>query len=346
MGMTYSISTAVTKDLFVEFRDKTEALHKPVLLSMLREGKVELTDIKKDYWDDDMILAYLTFNPDFISALDNPTEEMYIKAVEFGDTNLINKIQIKNRTEKVYMMAVTKHPHILASMPYHDQTEKICLCAIAMDPTMIRYVECPTQHMYLAVVRRNGLLLEHCKYPAPSDEVIRDAIKENGEAIKFVPKDRWTYSLFIDAVASDPFSIRHFYDYTECLDEDRESMDFLIKSAIWLNPYVINCDFFALPEYSRYAKCAIMTDPFVYRDMQPYLRNEENDKLAVKLDARLLSDVSKYTMDTIIEAFRTNSDIAWHCWARQAYPIEFFFARLYVKLEFLHKFTHTIEYKE
>jgi len=250
--------------------------------------------------------------------------------------------EFKNPTEKMYMHAVTKDPNILKDI--ENQTDRICYCAIAMDPETIKYVKNKTEHMCLAVVRRDGMLIKYIE--DPTDIVIEDAIKENGEAINVIPREKWNFNLFIEAVKSNPFSIKYFYDAVDCLENSHIVMDFLIKSAIYLNPYVINCNFFALPEYSRYAKCAIMTDPFVYRDMQTYLRNEENDKLAVKLDARLLSDVSNYTMDTIIEAFRTNGDIAWNCWARQAYPIKFFFAHLYTKLECLHKFTHTINYKD
>lgn len=339
------VNNIVTTDRFSLLEEKINNLYNPVLLTALRKGDINLADIDKRFWTNDMVLAYLEFDGNFIEKINEPTEEMCVKAIEFGDDDTIYKIDSKYRTEKVLMMAVTKNPSYLGAIPKDLKTDKICYCAIAMDPMAILNVENKTEHMCLAVVRMNPMTIKFIHNP--SDSVIQEAINLNGDCIHFVDESKWNFNLFIDSVKSNPRSIRYFYDKVDCCENEHLSIDFLIKSALYLDPYIINdCEFFKLPEYHKYAKCAIMVDPLVYMDMPSVIKTEELDKFACKLDARMLSYVSNYTMDVIIEAFRTNADIASKCWARQAYKFKFLLAHLYAKLEFLHKFTHTIEYKE
>ncbi len=328
MSISFVTSSAVTTDLFAEFRHKTEALYNPMLISMLRKGDIEITDIEKKYRTDEMILAYLEYNPNYISEIIEPTEDMCCTAINAGDALTIFKIPKRYHTEKVLMFAAIKNPYYIEDMP--DQTEKICLCAVITNPKVIEFVNNKTEQICLAAVAKDPMTIRFVE--DPSDNVINKAIQQDGCCIKYIHRDKWHYSMFIDCIKSDPFSIRYFYDHEECTN-------FLLRSAVYLNPMVINCHFLLkddLPNdfyVNDLVKLAVALNYNVLGYIDQKLKTEEIERFACRCNAHAIQYVSHYTLPVITEAFNNDIDVPWKYPASKKYRLKFMAAYMHVKLK-------------
>lgn len=92
-----------------------------------------------------MQLAAVRQNPDLVSVLDNPTEEVQLAAVR----------------QKADCLLQLREP-----------TEKVCLAAIAENPEMIRYIHEPTEKMQLLVIRRNPEMITLLENPCERAQLL------------------------------------------------------------------------------------------------------------------------------------------------------------------------------
>ena len=75
---------------------------------------------------------------------------------------------------------------------------------------MLALADLSREELNMYFVKKNGLLLEHISNP--SDNVILEAINNNGEAIKYVPKDRQTMELCFLALQNTITNCKYFSD--------------------------------------------------------------------------------------------------------------------------------------
>lgn len=80
-------------------------------------------------------------------------EDWCMKAVE-EDSDNFKRLKSKYKTEKVCMLAVTIDPSLLRCVKI--QTEQMCLYALRRNPALIMYVDAKTEEMYRIYAKHTG----------------------------------------------------------------------------------------------------------------------------------------------------------------------------------------------
>mgnify|MGYP002623883835 CR=1 FL=1 len=161
-----------------------------------------------------MVRAY----PQAVLALENPCHEAQLYLLNNpGTTNLISKI---------------KNPCIEVQVALFNR-----------DPGYIRNANNLPEEFKIRALQANGLLLE--VMPQPTDEMIKTALKQNGYAIRYVPKENWTEEYMKLSVSTSPKAITLFEDVTYS--------DAVIREAVAKNPEVFSLSHGASEEARRFA---------------------------------------------------------------------------------------------
>ena len=115
---------------------KTIATHKPSMI-FLSENKIKCKN------KDEIITIALKGDQKWIDRITNPTEEQQLIAVNSSGWFIKH---ISNPTHAVYVAAVTNNPMALNAINKQNQTNEICIAAVAGDPKAVKYIRLPREN--------------------------------------------------------------------------------------------------------------------------------------------------------------------------------------------------------
>lgn len=147
---------------------------------------------------EDAAVTYLINNPWQINRISNPTEKMWISAVN----NSAGVIKLQS-----------------------PQTEAVCMASIKKYPRSIRHIEKPTHDMWVEAISRIGLVLEFI--PEQTEELCILAVSQDYHALKLA-KDQ-TPEIIRAAFICDCEAMKHVVNQTVDL-----CLEFLEK---YVNPH-------------------------------------------------------------------------------------------------------------
>lgn len=161
--------------------------HENILLALERNGLV-LKYLKNP--TSEMITLALKQNGMALQYVENQTEEYCQLAVKQCGRALQF---VENQTESICRLAIEKYaPSFLY---VKKQNETLSLLAIQKDARVFRMVKTQTFRLCQEAIRQNGLLLEYVWESFQTEELIRMALKQNIESIRFV-KQREPWMIF------------------------------------------------------------------------------------------------------------------------------------------------------
>ena len=153
-----------------------------------------------------MQLAAVRQNPDLVSVLDNPTEEVQLAAVRQKADCLL---QLREPTEKVCLAAIAENPEMIRYI--HEPTEKMQLLVVRRNPEMITLLENPCERaQLLAVMADSGLITA---IGSPSANTQLSVVGKDPHLIREISVPDWKAQLY--AVGQDPELIRFISEPAE-----------------------------------------------------------------------------------------------------------------------------------
>lgn len=130
---------------------------------------------------------------------------------------------IKNPTEEFQLQYVRLDPGAIKNInnPVNTTIKTLYIEAIKAHPSTIRFLQYQPTDLCLLAVTHDGLALEYIKNKTP--EIIMAALKQNVNAIKYVPRDKQTLDIANIVLQQDPILINFidpkFIKTTELHDE-------------------------------------------------------------------------------------------------------------------------------
>ena len=151
-------------------------------------------------------LRELGKNPQLITAVENPTEEVQLAAVRQKADCLL---QLREPTEKVCLAAIAENPEMIRYI--HEPTEKMQLLVVRRNPEMITLLENPCERaQLLAVMADSGLITA---IGSPSANTQLSVVRKDPHLIREISVPDWKAQLY--AVGQDPELIRFISEPAE-----------------------------------------------------------------------------------------------------------------------------------
>ncbi len=193
---------------------------------------------------------------------------------------------------------------------------------IRRDPGKLFIYDNPPEDLVLAALETDGLLIRHIK--EPTDAMYKKAIEQNGYALMYIPKDKWTNEFKREAIKTSPKLITKmpydsalirtainadkniFYLINDAKEEDKmyaiehnpglinsikEPSEALVSKAVSLNGLLIR-NF--QKEYPNLRVAAIEQNPFAIRVLKNLTKEEAQH--AIEIDARCAIAIKDETL--------------------------------------------------
>ena len=197
-------------------------------------------------------LTLIEKNPYAIETIENPSEELQLKAVKLLGESIE---YIKNPSEKVQLEAIKENPYSIETIDNPSETvqlqavtyfgdiiqylpnasENVQSAAIQNNPYNIQYIENPNERIQMEAVIQCGLVIEYIKNP--SKEIQLAAINENGAAIDLIEE--------VVVVKNNAVSMENTVVYlTESGLASTEMKQMLCKETVLITPhFFVNSSF-------------------------------------------------------------------------------------------------------
>lgn len=209
----------------------------------------------------------------------------------------------------VYEEAIKHNPLVLEHIP--EQTERLCLIAVNLDPSVIVFVKDKTDKIVKATLAKNPyyigaiepqsdefciVAIEHEKNVGimevirnHSDDVLETMLKYNGDYLESIPKDRVTISMCNIAIAQNGRSLKY-------VDDSMKTYD-ICNKAVSMNPkaieYVNRSNL-----YENVMTLALRQDGLTLRHIPKTLQTEELCKIALNNNWNALEYVKNLSSPT------------------------------------------------
>lgn len=127
------------------------------------------------------------------------------------------------RTPEIYRIALSSCGKMLRHIPAKDQTEEMCLLATRENPYSLRYVSKQfLKDVMVKTVTNDGFAIKYIPTPNEDDEdefrfymeLVKLSVKQNGMALKFIPKEYQTPSVCKAAIKNNPESFQYVINQT------------------------------------------------------------------------------------------------------------------------------------
>jgi len=178
------ILSAISEDvhIFSKLDDNEKTLR--VCEIAVRKIPGYMRDVPKHIKTEEFIFQMIDKDGYIIDDIDNPTEEMCLRAVI---SNPYAIYRIKNPTEKMQLIAIENGKGVIFSV--RNPTEKMMSLAINTQGLYNSYREMPQYYnAVLAYMKKYGASLKHIRRKFKTYEVCKAAIGNSPYAIKFVNK--------------------------------------------------------------------------------------------------------------------------------------------------------------
>lgn len=205
---------------------------------------IELFPLLDIWYNYDICIQLIIFDPFLIEFVKHPNEELYFKAIKINPYVIKN---IKNPTSRVCYEAIKKNGLVVQYLPprmsfYIEAVKQNGHCLKYIDHKFVfnfckqnflssnkkltyhfyLYYLSVLDELYLNAVKQNGLALRYIFNP--SYEICQKAIYNNSLAIRFVDKNKLEfyygkgdhyYNLCLFAVSQNGLALEHIVDQTE-----------------------------------------------------------------------------------------------------------------------------------
>jgi hypothetical protein len=204
--------------------------------------------LPEKYKTEKICKAVLTFHPEYIKFIDNPTEEVSLHLVK---RYAIRLADIANPSENVCIAAITKNPDVIRFVK--NPTEEMCLIAVNGDAKAINYIKNPSNDVCIAAINKDPSRIIDIKNL--TEEMCLIAVKQDPYVIRYVPSNLQTEEMGLIAVKHKGNNLAHVKNPTEemCL------------IAVKQNPFAL---MYIKNQTEEMCLIAIKQDPSVLRDIK------------------------------------------------------------------------------
>jgi hypothetical protein len=147
----------------------------------VKQNGIALFYVPDKYHTENLQNNALKYNVNCFKYIKNPTHQQKLYAVQNNGENLL---YIKNPTKDIYIEAVKKTPKMIRFGNSNFLDYDLINNIIQQDPTLIRYVNKPTDEMWITALKHDGMLLAFCLIQ--KDEFCIEALKQNPKAVFFI----------------------------------------------------------------------------------------------------------------------------------------------------------------
>jgi len=220
--------------------------------------------------------------PSMIYYIDNPSEEVQLKAVKKEGYTI--KF-IKNPSEAVQLEAVKEDEGAIEHIK--NPSEAIQLEATKRNGSILMYLKNPSEAVKLEAVKNYGYAITYIDNP--TEEICLAAVKQNGYALQYVKEQ--TGEICLAAVKQDGFALQYVKEQTEeiCL------------AAVKQDGYALR---FVKEQTEEICLAAVKQEGYALRYVKE--QTEEICLAAVKQDGNALQYIKEQTEEICLAAVKQN----------------------------------------
>ena len=249
--------------------------------------------VPDDQQEEDLCIVAVLQNGMALRYIVNQTLDICLAAVAQNGA-AFQYVKEEFRTPEIYRIALSSCGRMLRHISPKDQTEELCLLATKENPYNLRYVSKRLlKDVMIKTVTNDGFAIKYIPAPNEDDEdefrfymeLVKLSVKQNGMALKFIPKEYQTPSVCKMAIENNPEAFQYVADQT--LD--------VCLTAVKLDGKLISI------VHDKYkAKCSLAAVKQNWRCFEDVIQSYENALAAVEQYGMLLESVKDEFIDNNI----------------------------------------------
>ena len=286
--------------------------------------------VPDDQQEEDLCIVAVLQNGMALRYIVNQTLDICLAAVAQNGA-AFQYVKEEFRTPEIYRIALSSCGRMLRHISPKDQTEELCLLATKENPYNLRYVSKRLlKDVTIKTITNDGFAIKYIPTPNEDDEdefrfymeLVKLSVKQNGMALKFIPKEYQTPSVCKIAIENNPEAFQYVADQTLDVCLTAVKMDGKLISIVH-DKYKAKCSLAAVKQNWRcfkdviqsYEVClaAVRKYGMLLESVNPEFIDENMCLAAVKQTGFALPFVPTQTEAICLEAVRKDGTAIKFC---------------------------------